>query len=65
MERLDALVERVPISNRNAIARVALRMGLEILEADPTKLVEEPRVASPPSQEPGGGGSTRQRKRRR
>lgn len=38
LERLEALAEKIPIASRNAIARVALRIGLEALEKDPTLL---------------------------
>jgi predicted DNA-binding protein len=40
--RLDALGERVPIASRNAIARAALRIGLDALEENPGRLVEAP-----------------------
>jgi len=40
--RIDALAARIPIATRNAIARAALRFGLELLEADPTRIIEEP-----------------------
>jgi hypothetical protein len=39
LERLDKLTERLPIASRNAIAREAMRLGLEALEKDPTRLV--------------------------
>lgn len=39
-DRLDALVERLPIATRHAIAREALRIGLSVLEEDPTQLVK-------------------------
>jgi len=38
ISRLDALAERIPIASHNAIARAALRIGLEQLEKDPTLL---------------------------
>ena len=41
LRRLDRLTERVPIASRNAIARAALRLGLEQLEKDPTLLFAE------------------------
>jgi hypothetical protein len=42
--RLDALAERFPIAKRNAIARAALLIGLEAIEAQPTILLgEKPR----------------------
>lgn len=44
IERLETLVARIPIASRNAIARAAMRLGLELLERDPTKI-----IASPPS----------------
>jgi hypothetical protein len=37
--RLDALVERIPIASRHSIARAALRIGLDALEADPARVV--------------------------
>jgi predicted transcriptional regulator len=39
MKRLDALAESLPIASRNAIARAALRIGLDVLEADPSRLL--------------------------
>jgi hypothetical protein len=41
--RLDAIVERVPIASRHSIARAALRIGLDALEADITRLVSHER----------------------
>jgi predicted DNA-binding protein len=41
MERLEGLVERIPIATRNAIARAALRIGLDALEKDPNQLLGE------------------------
>jgi hypothetical protein len=41
LDRLEALAKRVPIASRNAVARAALRLGLDVLEADPTRLVSE------------------------
>jgi len=38
--RLAALAERIPIASRNAIARAALRIGLEALEANPSRIVD-------------------------
>jgi hypothetical protein len=40
--RLEALVARVPIVTKHAIARVALRIGLEALEADPARYLIGP-----------------------
>lgn len=39
--RLDALAERFPVAKRNAIARQALLIGLEAIEAQPTILLGE------------------------
>ena len=41
LKRLEAIVKQVPIAKRNAIARAALRLGLDVLEKDPTKIVEQ------------------------
>jgi hypothetical protein len=38
VKRLEALVDRIPIASRNAIARAAIRIGLEVLEKDPSRL---------------------------
>lgn len=46
LDRLDALTERVRLLSRHALAREALRIGLEELEADPARL-----LAPPPSKE--------------
>lgn len=35
LARLDALAERLPIGTRHAIARFALRIGLDAIERDP------------------------------
>src|SRR5438105_1929123 len=43
MARLTALVERLPVASRNAIAREALRIGMAALEEDPERLVKKPR----------------------
>lgn len=42
MKRLNALVEQIPIASRNAIAREAMRLGLELLEKKPTLLLDSP-----------------------
>lgn len=47
MQRLEALVARVPIGSRTGIARAAFRLGLATLEADPTKLVEDTDSSAP------------------
>jgi hypothetical protein len=39
--RLTALAERFPVAKRNAIARAALLMGLDAIEAHPTVLLGE------------------------
>jgi predicted DNA-binding protein len=41
LDRLEALAERIPIATRNAIARAALRIGLDALEKDPAQLLSE------------------------
>lgn len=38
LDRLEALAEKIPVASRNAIARAALRIGLEALEKDPTRI---------------------------
>ena len=38
LDRLEALAEKIPVASRNAIARAALRIGLEAIEKDPTHL---------------------------
>jgi len=35
LARIDALAERLPIGTRHAIARFALRTGLDAIERDP------------------------------
>ena len=42
--RLGVLSERIPIATKNAIARAALRIGLDALEDNPGRIVE----AAPP-----------------
>jgi hypothetical protein len=44
LNRLQAVAERVPIATRNAVARLALRLGLEALEKDATRIVQERRT---------------------
>lgn len=39
IERLDALSERIAVVSKNAIARAAMRLGLSILENDPSKIL--------------------------
>jgi hypothetical protein len=39
VQRLDAIVSRVPIGRRHAIARAAFRLGLGLLEKNPTRLI--------------------------
>lgn len=38
LSRIDALAERIPIATRLA----SLRFGLELLEANPGRIIEEP-----------------------
>lgn len=40
--RLEALSERISIASKNAIARAALRIGLDALEENPGRIVEAP-----------------------
>jgi hypothetical protein len=47
--RLDAIVERIPIASRHSIARAALRIGLEALEDDPTRIVAPARKPRRPA----------------
>ena len=42
--RLDAMAERIRLLTRSGIARAALRLGLEAIEANPAVLVGEPVV---------------------
>jgi hypothetical protein len=39
LARLDALAERLPIGTRHAIARFALRIGLDAIEENPAILL--------------------------
>lgn len=39
LARLDGLAERLPIGTRHAIARFALRIGLDAIERDPQVLL--------------------------
>jgi len=39
-QRLDALVDRISLANRNSIARTALRIGLDNIEKNPSKLFQ-------------------------
>jgi hypothetical protein len=41
LARLEALAARIRTVSRNTIARAALRLGLDALEADPSRAVEE------------------------
>lgn len=40
-DRLDALVARIPVVSRNAIARAALRLGIGVLEEDPARILKQ------------------------
>lgn len=42
MDRLDELAGQIPVATRNAIARMALRLGLDALVEDPTRIVQQP-----------------------
>jgi hypothetical protein len=42
VQRLEALVQRIPVVSRNGIARAAIRLGLDLLEEDPTRIVQQP-----------------------
>ena len=39
LARLDALAKRLPIGTRHAIARFAIRIGLDAIERDPAILL--------------------------
>ena len=39
LDRIDTLAERFPIGTRHAIARAALRIGLDAIEANPMVLL--------------------------
>jgi hypothetical protein len=41
MARLDALAERMPIATKHGIARIAIRLGLDAIEANPMVLLGE------------------------
>ncbi len=41
LSRLDAVVAKIPIASRHSIALVALRIGIEVLEEDLTKLIAD------------------------
>jgi hypothetical protein len=43
-ERLDAIHARIPVASRHAIAREAMRIGLDALEKNPGRLVDRERV---------------------
>jgi len=46
MARLDALVKRIGVSSRNGVARAAMRIGIEAMEANPALFMGEvPKVA--------------------
>lgn len=42
IDRLDALSARLPVVSKNAIARTAMRLGMAILEEDPTRVLDVP-----------------------
>lgn len=44
MAQLEELSDRIPIASRNAIARAAMRLGLELIAEDPGRLL----AAGPP-----------------
>jgi hypothetical protein len=46
VRRLKTLKKRIPIASNNAIAREALRLGLEALERDPSHILREKREES-------------------
>jgi len=39
LARIDAITERMPVGTRHSIARVALRIGLDAIEREPTILL--------------------------
>jgi hypothetical protein len=41
VQRLDRLTARVRIASRNAVARAALRIGLDVLEEKPARIMGE------------------------
>jgi hypothetical protein len=41
LARIDAIVARLPVASRHAIAREALRIGLEAIEENPAILLGE------------------------
>lgn len=42
LEHLDRVAALVPVATRQAVARAALRMGLEAIEANPSVLLAQP-----------------------
>ncbi|MBI4702102.1 MAG: hypothetical protein HY744_13285 [Deltaproteobacteria bacterium] len=38
-DRLNALAERIPVGSRHSIARAALRLGLDALAEDPSRII--------------------------
>jgi len=40
--RLEALAEKYPIITRSALARAAMRLGLDAIEENPAVLLEQP-----------------------
>jgi hypothetical protein len=42
VERLDALARRISVATRHAVARAALRLGMDALEEDPTLIISKP-----------------------
>jgi hypothetical protein len=49
MERLDALVQRIPMATRSGLAREAMRVGLDVLEEEPARLITGTGRRQPPS----------------
>lgn len=56
-QRLDDLVERIPVAGKTAIAREAMRIGLAAIEKDPTVLIR--------AELPKKGGARKRTKKRR
>ncbi len=44
LERLEAVVARVPLTTKHGLAREAMRRGLDLICANPSILISDPQV---------------------
>jgi hypothetical protein len=63
IERLDALVERIAMASRTGLAREALRLGLALIEGEPSILIGR-KLDARGGARPGAGRKPKPRKRR-